>query len=119
MLMAELTYDKLLTTIVVVILLAGAYNTIMTTIKTRREEKKLRESPVTQLIARVDRHDELLAKDKDRLDKLEADVADLGEGTRILLRQSMAVNAHLISGNDVTKLRESNAEIEHYLVNRK
>ena len=117
--MAELTYDKFLTALVVILLIAGAYNTIMQTVKTRREEKKLRDSPVTQLKERVDRHDELLAKDKDRLDKLENEVQELGEATRILLRQSLAVNAHMISGNDVNKLKESNAEIEQYLVNRK
>ena len=117
--MEQLTYDKFLTALVVILLIAGAYNTIMTTIKTRREEKKLRDSPVTQLKERVDRHDELLAKDKDRLDKLENEVQELGEATRILLRQSLAVNAHMISGNDVNKLKESNAEIEQYLVNRK
>ncbi len=52
--MAELTCDKFLTALVVILLLAGAYNTIMTTVKTRREEKKLRDSPVTQLKERGD-----------------------------------------------------------------
>jgi len=31
----------------------------------------------------------------------------------------MAVNDHLISGNDVAKLKESNHEIQAYLTNRK
>ena len=31
----------------------------------------------------------------------------------------MAVNDHMISGNDVSKLRESNTEIQKYLLNRK
>ena len=52
--MAELTCDKFLTALVVILLLAGAYNTIMTTVKTRREKKKLRDSPVTQLKERGD-----------------------------------------------------------------
>lgn len=117
--MAELTYDKFLTALVVILLVAGAYNTIMTAWRNHREEKKLRDSPVTRLTERVDRHDELFAKDKDRLDKLDGEVKDLGEATRILLRQSLAVNAHMISGNDVSKLKASNAEIEQYLVNRK
>lgn len=117
--MAQLTYQQLLGAVVVILVLLGAYNTVMGAIKVHREEKKIRESPVTKLTERVDRHDELLAKDKDRLDKLETDVMDLGEATRILLRQSMAVNDHMISGNDVSKLRESNTEIQKYLLNRK
>lgn len=117
--MAELTYDKFLTALVVILLLAGAYNTIMQAIKTRREEKRLKDSPVTKLTERVDRHDELLAKDKDRIDRLESDMVDTGMAIRVLLRQSMAVNAHLISGNDIERLKESNAEIQEYLTSRK
>ena len=117
--MAELTYDKFLTALVVILLLAGAYNTIMQAIKTRREEKRLRDSPVTKLTERVDRHDELLAKDKDRIDRLESDMVDTGMAIRVLLRQSMAVNAHLISGNDIERLKESNEEIQEYLTSRK
>lgn len=117
--MAQLTYQQLIGAVAVILVLLGAYNTVMGAIKAHREEKKFRESPVTKLTERVDRHDELLAKDKDRLDKLETDVMDLGEATRILLRQSMAANDHMISGNDVSKLRESNTEIQKYLLNRK
>ena len=36
--MNELTYDKFLTALVVILILAGAYNTIMTAVKNRREE---------------------------------------------------------------------------------
>lgn len=119
MTMGDIQFSQIMQLCALVLILVGAYNTIMTAMKNRREEKKLRDSPVTQLTERVDKHDELLAKDKDRLDKLETDVMDLGEATRILLRQSMAVNDHMISGNDVSKLRESNSEIQKYLLNRK
>ena len=117
--MAELTYDKFIGALVVILILAGAYNTIMTAVKNRREERKVRESPITQLQERVDRHDELFRKDKDRIDRLEGDVADMGSAIRVLLRQSMAVNDHLISGNDVAKLKEANHEIQEDLTTRK
>lgn len=117
--MAELTYDKFLTALVVILLLAGAYNTIMTTVKTRREEKKLRESPVTQLKERVDRHDELLAKDKDRLDAMETRMQDMGEQSTIMLRGVRALLSHEINGNSVDKLNASMSEIDDYLIARK
>lgn len=117
--MAELTYDKFLTALVVILLLAGAYNTIMTTVKTRREEKKLRESPVTQLKERVDRHDELLAKDKDRLDAMENRMQDMGEQSTIMLRGVRALLSHEINGNSVDKLNASMSEIDDYLTRRK
>ena len=117
--MEGITFDQLMKLCAVVLILIGAYNAVMTAVKNHREEKKLRDNPVTALAQRVDRHDELLQKDKDRLDRVEGDLADMGKATRILLRQSMAVNAHLISGNDVNRLKESNAEIQEYLTNRK
>lgn len=116
--MQDVTYDKLLTTIIVILAIVMAYNTIMQAIKNHREQKALREGPISTLQKRVDNHDVLLSKDKARLDKMEADIDDFAEATRILLRQSMAVNAHMISGNDVSKLRESNDEINRYLLNR-
>ena len=43
--MEQLTYDKFLTAIVVILLIAGAYNTIMQTVKTRREGKSCVTAP--------------------------------------------------------------------------
>lgn len=117
--MAELTYDRFLTALVVILLLAGAYTTIMTAIKTRREEKKLRDSPVTQLKERVDRHEELLSKDKDRLDAIETRMQDMGEQSTIILRGVRALLSHEINGNSVDKLNSSASEIDDYLIKRK
>lgn len=117
--MENVTFQQLAGLSAVVLILLGAYNTIMSAVKNHREEKRLRESPVTQLKERVDRHDDLLRKDKDRIDALEAEARDTSMAIRVLLRQSMAVNAHLISGNDVSKLKASSDEIQEYLTNRK
>lgn len=117
--MAELTYDKFLTALVVILLLAGAYNTIMQAVKLRREEKRLRDSPVNQLKERVDRHDELLAKDKDRLDEMENRLQDMGEQSTIMLRGVRALLSHEINGNSDDKLRASMTEIDDYLIGRK
>lgn len=117
--MENVSFQQLAGLCAVVLILLGAYNTIMSAVKNHREEKRLRESPVTQLKERVDRHDDLLRKDKDRIDALEAEARDTSTAIRVLLRQSMAVNAHLISGNDVSKLKASSDEIQEYLTNRK
>lgn len=119
MTMGDIQFSQIMQLCALVLILVGAYNTIMSAIKNRREEKKLRDSPVTQLTERVDMHDTLLEKDKDRLDTLEADGVDVHEAIRILLRQAMAINNHIISGNDVSKLRESSSEIQKYLLNRR
>ena len=117
--MADLTYDKFLTALVVILLLAGAYNTIMQAVKTRREERRLRDSPVTQLKERVDKHDELLAKDKSRLDKLDEQMCDMGRQSTIMLRGVRAILSHEINGNSDDKLKSSMTEIDEYLISRK
>jgi hypothetical protein len=116
---ANLTFSDLIKVAATVLILLGAYNIIMTALKNHREEKKLKSSPLTAITEKLAAHDGLFAKDKARLDNLESDVKDHGEATRILLRQALAINAHLISGNDVNRLRESNTEIQDYLVRRK
>ena len=117
--MEQLTYDKFLTALVVILLIAGAYNTIMTAYKTHREEKRLRDSPVTKLTERVDRHDELLAKDKDRLDSIEARIGDMGTESTIMLRGVRALLSHEVNGNSTDKLEASLSEIDDYLIRRK
>lgn len=110
--MENITFRQLVELLAVVLVALGAYNVIMSAIKTAREEKRLRDSPVTRLKERVDDH-------KGRLEALETEVHDTSVAVRVLLRQSIAVNAHLISGNDVSRLKASSDEIQEYLTNRK
>ena len=83
------------------------------------EEKRLRDSPVIQLKERIDRHDELLKKDKDRLDAMENRMQDMGEQSTIMLRGVRALLSHEINGNSDDKLRASMTEIDDYLIGRK
>ena len=117
--MEHITFDQLMKLCASVLVLIGAYNVIMTAIKNRREEKKLQNSPVTQLTERVDRHDDLFAKDKDRLDDHDKQLKDIGTGMRVMLRNNMAVTSHLINGNSTDKMQASYTEMQDYLVDRK
>jgi hypothetical protein len=118
-LMGDIQFSQIMQLCALVLILVGAYNTIIGAIKNRREEKKLRDSPVTQLTERVDRHDELLAKDKDRLDAMESRMQDMGEQSTIMLRGVRALLSHEINGNSVDKLKDSMSEIDDYLIRRK
>lgn len=117
--MDKITFEQLIGLCAVVLILIGAYNTVMQAVKNRREEKRLRDSPVNQLKERVDRHDELLAKDKDRLDAMESRMQDMGEQSTILLRGVRALLSHEINGNSTDKLSASATEIDDYLIGRK
>lgn len=117
--MDKITFEQLIGLCAVVLILIGAYNTIITAIKNHREEKRLRDSPVNHLKERVDRHDELLAKDKDRLDAMENRMQNMGEQSTIMLRGVRALLSHEINGNSDDKLKASMTEIDDYLIRRK
>jgi len=115
----NLTFGQLIGAVVVILLLVGAYSTVMKAVQTWREEKRLKDSPVTKLTECVDRHDELLAKDKDRIDAMETRMQDMREQSTIMLRGVRALLSHEVNGNSVDKLNASMSEIDDYLIRRK
>ena len=117
--MDGITFEQLVGAAAVILILVGAYNTIMKAIQTHREEKRLKDSPVTELQSKVARHDELLQKDKDRLDAMESRMQDMGRESTIMLRGVRALLSHEINGNSVDKLNASMSEIDDYLLSRK
>lgn len=108
----ELTADGLLYVAAVILALVVAYNTIMGAIKTHREEKQRREAPMDDVSERLKAHDKMLAKDKERLDKMD-------EQSIIMLRAVRALLSHEVNGNSIDKLRDSMAEIDDYLISRR
>ena len=109
--MQALTFDQLITTSVVILVLVGAYNTIMTAVKTRREEKKLKEKPVNDITTIIEQHEKKLDNDNDRLVHME-------EANRVMLRGVMALLSHEINGNSVDKLKTSYDEIQQFLIEK-
>ena len=117
--MQDITFEKLVGAVAVLLILVGAYKTIMDAIRIHREEKRIRNSPIASLTERVDRHDTLLAKDKDRLDQLDAQMKDMRTESTIILRGVRALLSHEINGNSDDKLKSSMSEIDDYLISRK
>lgn len=117
--MQELTYDKLLTVAVVIVLLAGAYNTIMNAIKNKREEKKIKEGPLNDLKATVAHHTTCLANDKQRLDNIESDITTTKSELTLMLKATRALLSHGINGNSVETMKENAQEIDNFLISRK
>ena len=105
--MGDIQFNQIMQLCALVLILVGAYNTIMNAIKNRREEKKLRDSPVTQLTERVD-----------RLDEMEGRITDMGRQSTIMLRGVRALLSHEVNGNSTDKLKSSMTEIDDYLINR-
>jgi len=109
--MADITFGQLAGLAALVLVLVGAYNTIMTAVKNAREEKKRKDAPVNTLEEQVKKHEERLKRDHERLNDLEA-------SNRIILRAHMAMLSHEINGNSDDKLKDSFDEIQKYLISK-
>ena len=106
-----LSFEQLIGTAAVILLLVGIYNTVMGAIKTAREEKKLKNQPVNTLETTVQDHTKKLATDHERITALE-------ESNRIIMRALMAVMSHEVNGNSTEKLQKSMDEIQQFLIER-
>lgn len=109
--MENITFTQLAGLAALVLVLVGAYNTVMNAVKTYREEKKRKDQPVNSLESKVNAHDERLKKDHERLNELE-------EANRIQMRALMAMLHHEIDGNSVEGLKKSYDEIQRYLIDK-
>lgn len=107
----NMTFNNLLTALIVILLFVDVYIRVMTAIKTYRDEKRRKSQPVDTLEERVQEHEVKLKRDHERLNELE-------DGSRIMMRALMAMLSHEISGNSVDKLKKSMDEIQSYLIDR-
>lgn len=109
--MKDITFAQFAGLAAVVLILVGAYNTVMTAVKNYRDERKRRTAPVSELENKVNDHEERLSKDHQRLNDLEG-------GQRVVLRALMALLSHGINGNSDEAMRASLDEIQQYLIER-
>ena len=109
--MSDITFGQLAGLAALVLVLVGAYNTIMNAVKNYREEKSRKDKPVSSLEAKVNDHDDRLGRDDRRIN-------DLEESNRIIMRALMAMLSHEINGNSDEKLRASYDEIQQFLIDR-
>jgi len=109
--LTDITFEQLVGLMALALVLIGAYNTIMSAIKTAREEKKRKDAPVNTLEEQVKKHDERLSRDHERLNELE-------DSNRIIMRALMALMSHEINGNSDDKLKASYDEIQRFLIEK-
>lgn len=91
--------------------IAAAVSWIIKAIKAAKKPTDKQNERLTNLEARVARHDELLAKDLERLNEIE-------ESCRVMLQSILAMMDHEISGNDIARLKETRKTLENYLARK-
>lgn len=109
--MRSVTFEQLVGLMAAALVLIGAYNTIMSAVKTHREEKRRKNAPVSTLEEQVKQHEEKLKRDHERLNELE-------ESNRIIMRALMAMLSHEIHGNSDEQLKASFDEIQKFLIEK-
>ena len=105
------TFEQFVYAVAVALLMVGIYNTVMSAIKTHREEKRRKDAPVNTLETTVKEHEGKLKRDHERLNNLE-------ESNRIIMRALMALMSHEINGNSDDKLKASYDEIQKFLIEK-
>lgn len=109
--MGGITFEKLVGLMAAALVLIGVYNTVMSAVKTHREEKRRKNAPVSTLEEQVKQHEEKLKRDHERLNELE-------ESNRIIMRALMAMLSHEIHGNSDEQLKASFDEIQKFLIEK-
>lgn len=65
--------------------------------------------------ARLDKHDQLLDNDNQRLKSLEAWRMEKNDSERLIMKSLYAIMQHSLDGNHTQKIRDSMDELEEYL----
>lgn len=105
--MEKLTLQQIRDTVIVLLALMAFVVLLGNVIKTFKGWKK----PVEDLETWREDVDGKLKNDNNRLTELE-------EGNRVICRGILALLSHEINGNSTDKLRESQAEITNYLIEK-
>lgn len=71
--------------------------------------------PADEYIKKIQKHDELFANDKKRLDNIESIITDIRECTMLLLESQVATLEHLEDGNHTKMLQEKKNKIDKFL----
>ena len=108
----DIGFGELLTAAAIILVIIGAYNAIMQAVRTHRDERSAKSRPIEEIRTRLDAHDRMLARDKERLDAMQ-------EESVIMLRGVKAILSHEVNGNSVDKMKQSMQEIDDYLIRRK
>lgn len=124
--METLTISNLAIAAGVLLAIMAAYKTVMDFVKSLRDERKLKNAPINQINDKLQKHDEMLDRDKHRLDRLEAtnerqnnEISDIRDGLHIIIRSTLEMTRHMRDNNNMQGLKKSEEEITNYLTGKK
>lgn len=94
-----------------IITICSAITAVVAVGKLVKAPKDTLDSRLTEIERKLAKHDELLDKDKMKIDTIE-------EGNRVTQKALLALLAHGIDGNSIEAMADARDELQKYLINR-
>lgn len=113
--MENITADKLLLALGVVLTLLGAYNTIASARKNMRDEHTRQQAPTDALVSSVHEINRKLDTDKHRLDSHESRLSGLRDGLMVTCAGVQALLEHELHNGNATEMQAASKEIDIWL----
>lgn len=94
-----------------IITISAAFKIIMDAIKKFKEPEMNQDKKIEQLEETLELHEEYLAKDKARIESIEA-------GNKVTQQAILALLSHAINGDSKDQLEKARNNLNDYLINR-
>lgn len=101
------------------IVLASGITAIGAAWKTIKEAQKALNRPKEELSDKLKHYDECLAKDKKRLDEIEANLELEKKDNEVVLKTLKEIIKHLRTKNNTDAMKKVEENIDNYLIERK
>lgn len=109
--MGSVSVEQLVAFVAVGGVLLALYNTIMTAVKNHRAEHELKTAPIEAINTKLTDHET-------RIVNLEGKTDGHDDEMKLLLKSQLALIRHGVDGNNISGLKESQKDIQDYLVNK-
>lgn len=107
----QYSFDQVVTICAGFAVICGAAVWIIKIIQNLKHPSEMRNNRLSEIEGQLARHDECLARDKGRIDRID-------EGNRVTQRAILALLSHGIDGNEVASMKRAKDDLEQYLINR-
>lgn len=99
-----------------IVYIASCIGVLGAAIKTLSSAKNALLKPLDEINQKLKQHDEFLANDKRRLDKIDYVLTDLTDSMNMLIKSHKTVLMHLEDGNHTGEIRREIAALDEWLV---
>ena len=87
-------------------------------IKVLVDAKKVFKKPFDDIEARLQHHDECLARDKQKLEKMDYTLQNVVESNKMLIKSNMVMLKHMEEGNHNGEIKAQEEKLNDWLVER-